>query len=144
MDDWKPELKKLFDDLETKHAVKKEKELEQSVENEMFLRDEVRPAFEELKTELEKYGRQVEIRIGSIAGGIQVLYQHKLEFDLSVQFHGGHPYPYERYIDKEGRHGASEGFFRSGSQDYTIKDIKKDELLKYALARYKDALRYRG
>jgi hypothetical protein len=133
MTDWKPDLKKLFDDVETKKKLGAEKKEANDRECQAFMKDVVGPAFEELKAELVKYGRQVVVNVGWQAVGITVMHDGKQELDLSICCRGLYPYPEERFIDREGRHFKSEGSLRSGAQDFTVRDFKKDEILQYSL-----------
>lgn len=106
-----------------------------------FIADVVIPAFQELKIELEKYGRQVTIR-GAEASAT-LLVTRNGEEEMSYRLLGRTfpntvvPYAEVRYRERQGlRFVSVEAMLRSGPPNYTLADVSKDEVIRNFLDHY--------
>jgi choline/glycine/proline betaine transport protein len=141
MSDWKKDLNDLFKQKKAKKEIEKEKINKHSLEAEKFYLSVVIPAFEELKPELEKHGREVKINVSKKRASIRVNYEGNLEigYEINVRIYPNyaHPYPECLYINPKNKLMCrSEGHFRSGSQDYSVLDISKEEIIQNYLNEY--------
>jgi hypothetical protein len=146
MADWRSELANFFNKTESE-ARKKEEELTKiKIETTKFYSDEVIPAFEELKAELESHGREIEISKGLESARIIVKYRNRTElaYEVKVRIHPNRafPYPDTVFTGKDEKQYRSEGFIRQGSQDYTIDDIGKEEIIMNFLSEYKNHISF--
>jgi len=145
MSDWKSDLANSF---KKKGENKKSDEEKLKITKEevvKFFLQIVIPAFRELKTELEKYGRDVRITNSSESSMIEVHYEGQMEIDYSIKvriFPGrAIPYPETRFNEKSDmKTYRAEGTLRSGSQDYDISQITKDEIIQKFLTDYKQEI----
>lgn len=142
MADWQGELASFFQDKEQKQIETDLKLSEARVKVADFYRDVVVPAFEDVKSELEKYERDVRISSGPDSASISVSHCGEVELvytlKVRVSANGAFPYPETRFRNhSDGKHYKSEGFLRSGAQDYTITSITKEEIILHLLADYK-------
>jgi hypothetical protein len=99
----------------------------------------------ELKEELEKHGRRVNVYEGlGDNPSISVTYKGNDELEYSIKISRGlRPIPEIHFTDmRNGKRYKSEGYIRSGGQDYTIADISKNEIIKDFLNQYKDHVKY--
>ena len=106
-----------------------------------FLDSVAMPALEELKPELEKHGRKVEVARAYQRAVMTVEYQNEEELAYMVRVrvtaHGARAYPEMRLRIWTGdRQYTAQGSFRSGAQDYGAADITKDEVINYFVAQY--------
>lgn len=113
-----------------------------------FYTSKVIPAFEELKTELEKKGREVNLDANKESTSIEVKFEGEEEFHyaIKVRIYPDHavPYPEIHYTDRNsGRRYSSKGSMRSGTQNYDISDISKEEIIQHFLEKYKSHLKYK-
>jgi hypothetical protein len=143
MSDWKSDLDDFFQKKEVKNKTI-EVQLEETKSKVInFFKEVVVHAFEELKTEMEKHQRDVKISSGTDSASIVVYINGEKEFDYSIKVRvhpqRAIPYPETRFRDRtDGKTYRAEGFLRSGSQDYSINDISKDEIIKHFLTDYKN------
>lgn len=141
MSDWKTDLDDFIRNKERQEKVdeNKLKEIDSKVKE--FYSTIVTPAFEELKKELEKHQREVQISAGHNLASIIVKYEGELELDYSIKVtvspKGAHPSQQTHFRDKSGRTHRAEGYPRSGNQDYTIYNITKDDIIKNFISEYK-------
>jgi hypothetical protein len=134
MTDWKSDLSDFFDKQGQKVQAETERQKETQSDVKEYLSIEVMPALEELKSELEKHGRQVSIHEGGESAGITVKFQGNEEFQFSVRAQGSRVYPETRFREKsDGKMYRAEGGFRGGT---TIYNVKKDEIIKHFLEDY--------
>ena len=140
MSDWRKDRDSLFQEKEAKFkddAVKIASSLKAAKE---FCASRVVPAFEELKGELEKHGREVRIAPGLIGVSLFVNYQKHLEFEyaIRVKVYPGKalPVPETRFYSKD-ELCTYEGILRSGPQDYTVADITKQDIIAHFLQKYR-------
>jgi len=88
MKDWKKDLSDFFNKIEEKERDKEKRIEKKKPEVESFYLSKVNPAFKELKTELEKYGREVVLLLENIDIGtasIIVRFKGKQEFSYSMR-----------------------------------------------------------
>ena len=138
--DWKSDLEGFFHQKQKKAQVDEDKLKEAKSEVTTFFSAVVIPAFEEIKIELEKYQRE-----GNVLGGIDsasIVISHKgyTEFTYSIRVHLGTSFPYSEIHFRnpsEAKTYRAEGILRTGSQDYTIAHITKEEIIKHFLSDYK-------
>lgn len=146
-DQWKNELKNAFDKKKS-DTEKKQQNISQSqnlfIE---FIEKVARPAMEEVAVELKKYG--LETRVGDNkfnAVGITIIDKNRYptredEFRYTIELPNeaqwAHPILKIRAQDrKTGTHHESEGPIKSGSQDYTVKDITKEDVIQSLTSEY--------
>jgi hypothetical protein len=134
MTDWKSDLSDFFDKQGQKAQTEAERQKETQSDVKEYLSIEVMPALEELRSELEKHGRQISVHEGAESAGITVGFQGNEEFQFSVKAQGSRVYPETRFRERtNGKMYRAEGSFRGGA---TIYDVKKDEIIKYFLEDY--------
>lgn len=144
MSDWKSDLESFFQDKQKETQVSEKKLTERKSEVATFFSTVVVPAFEEIKTELEKYQREVRVSSGTDFTSIVISYKGETELDYSIKVRirpgSAFPYPEARFRDPtDGKMYKAEGFLRSGTQDYTVAQITKEEIIKDCLSGYKKA-----
>jgi choline/glycine/proline betaine transport protein len=139
MADWQNDLGAFFEEKEQTHAEQERSEVER------FLTDVAMPAYEQLRAELEKYGRDVSIRETANAAALIVQHEGADEFHYSLQgrtFPEG-VLPFAVLVSRE-RKGIrmirTESMLRSGS-DYALADITSDEVIAHFLTHYKRSIR---
>ncbi len=139
MAEWQEDLGAFFRQKEQTHA-----ELERS-EMERFISDVAVPAYEQLKAELQKYGRMASVRETASAATITVQHKGVDEFRYSLQgrtFPEG-VLPFAELLSRE-RKGIrmirTESMVRSGS-DYRLADVTPEEVIAHFLSHYKRSVR---
>jgi hypothetical protein len=139
MSDWKSDLDDFIRNKERQEKVDEDKLKEMNSKVKEFYSTIVTPAFEELKKELEKHQREVQMSAEHNLASIIVKYEGELELDYSIKVStkGTHPSQQTHFRDKSGRTHRAEGYLRSGNQDYTIYDITKDDIIKNFISEYK-------
>ena len=85
MAEWKSDLDDMFKSREQKADAAAEKQKETQTAVEEYLSTEVIPAFEELKAQLEKHGRQVTVSKRSDSASIIMGFQGNEEFITSLK-----------------------------------------------------------
>ena len=133
--DWRNNLESF---LETAERRKREKS---SYNMSDFMQGVVTPAFEELTRELAKYGRDVTIRHTEASASLTVQMGGNEEIRYRILGRpfptGIRPYAQIRCRERNGlRLITVESMIRSGTQDYTIEDISKDEIIQNFLDNY--------
>ena len=147
MSDWKSDLASLFSKKEENNKNNEEKLKITRTAVAKFYSKVVIPAFEELQIELEKYQREVKIYSGEVYASIIVGHKGEAEanYSIRVRILPGREFPFPETIFIEPSSGKSyrvEGFLRTGSQDYDITQINKDEIIQDFISNYKTHLRY--
>ena len=147
MGDWKKKLNEVFEEAEEKGREKEKEEEKAYDEAENFLSKVIIPAFKELKLELERHGKNVEIGPEKVIRGYPLAYikvrsgdQEEITFKIEVKIPRAYPeIKYEHITDK----GLYETLstIRSGVQDYTVSDISKEEIIEAFLRVYRDYIR---
>jgi hypothetical protein len=135
--DWRSQLNNAF-------AKKQQQDVKQQTQEQIaaekaarFYQTIVAPALQELKPEFEKHGREVAVFTNDQLASIRIEFQGNEEFYLEIKQRGLYAYPLEYLRDG----GKAEGYFRSGTQDYTLDDITKEELQQYIVNDYKTTMR---
>ena len=111
-------------------------------EVESFYSVKVVPAFEELRSELEKHGREVSIHAGKEYASIAVKFKGVEEYSYTIKVRispdRAFPYPESQIATRrDGKsHHMSGGFIRSGLQEYDVSDISKEEIIQDFLRGY--------
>ncbi len=142
MTDWKSDLEDFLNNREQR-ARDNEKKLEKvKAEVKEFYSKIVIPAFEELEKELQKHKR--ETRISSTSFIVSYRGEQEIEYEIKVIAHP-HTASVSRithFRAEDGKMYTSEGPLPSGSQNYPIGNITKDEVIADFLSTYKDHLRH--
>ena len=140
MSDWKSDMEGFFQKQKTAQ-VDENKLKETKSEVATFFSAVVIPAFEEIKTELKKYQRESNVFGGIDSASIVISYKGYTEFTYSIKVYPGTLFPCSE-IHFRKRSGVktyrAEGILRAGSQDYTVAQITKEEIIKQFLSDYKD------
>jgi len=141
---WKKILANFF---EKQKEEKKDKEVKHSHEKlrvEKFYSTIVNPAFEELRSELKKYGREVDVyteRRDFASIIVQFEGEEELDYSIEVMLYPNlaFPRPVIHYTEwASSRRLRVEGLLRTGIQDYDISDITKEEIIEHFLNAYKN------
>ncbi len=141
MSDWKSDMEGFFHEKQKKSQVDEDKLKETKSEVAKFFSVVVIPAFEEIKTEMEKYQREGNVFGGIDSASIVISYKGYTEFTYSIKVYPGTVVPYsEIHFRKpsEVKTYRAEGILRTGLQDYTIAQITKEEIIKQFLSDYKN------
>jgi len=148
MENWK---KILATTLKKQKEDRREKEIKHSHEKvrvEKFYSTIVNPAFNELKSELRKYGREVEVYterkdFASIIVSFEA--EEELDYSIEVMISPVHvfPRPVIHYTEwASSRRLRVEGLLRKGAQNYDISDITKEEIIEHFLNEYKNYIEF--
>ena len=140
MTDWENKLDKFFANKEVKEKETATKLSVTETEVPIFIEQVVMPAFRELRPALERHGREVAV-FGGQEPRIVIKYngQEEFEYAIHIRVSPGHavPVPKTRRRDKkDGKLFGAEGYLRSGTQDYSISEITKDEIIEHFLSDY--------
>ncbi len=144
MKDWKKILAGFFEKQKKEKGGKEEKHSREKLRVEEFYATIVNPAFEELKSELRKHGREVDIytqRRDFASIIVQFEGEEELDYSIEVMLYPGlaFPRPVVHYTEwASSRRLRAEGFLRQGIQVYDISDITKEEIIKHFLKEYKN------
>jgi hypothetical protein len=147
LSDWKRDLDEFLKQDTEKRGSDADAIAMRKAETKEFLKSVVAPAFSDLKAELEKHGRKVTVHIGEDSANITIQNSDKEELDFSLRVKISPsialPSTYERFDDRQsGKRMFSEGFMRSGTQDYGIADIIKEEIITYVYNKFKERVKY--
>lgn len=141
---WKKILANFFEKQKEEKEEKEEKHSHEKLRIEKFYSTIVNPAFEELRSELKKHGREVDVYTERRDfASIIVQFEGEEEFDYSIEvmlYPGlAFPRPVIHYTEwASSRRLRIEGLLRTGIQDYDISDIKIDEIIEHFLNEYKN------
>ncbi|MGB8951682.1 MAG: hypothetical protein WCC06_03330 [Candidatus Aminicenantales bacterium] len=144
MKNWKKILAAYFIKQKEERGEKDEKFSQNKLRVEKFYSTIVNPAFEELKSELTKYGREVDVYTErKDYASIIVHFEGEEEFDYSIEMMISpgriFPRPVIHYTEwASSRRLRTEGSLRTDIQDYDISDIKKEEIIEHFLNEYKN------
>ena len=144
MKDWEKRLASFFEKQIEGKEEKKEKRSQEKLRVEKMYATIVNPAFEELKSEFKKYGREVEVYTERRDFASIILYfegEEELDYSIEVMLSSGlaFPRPVIHYTEwASSRRLRAEGFLRKGIQNYDISDIKKEEIIEHFLNEYKN------
>jgi len=135
MTDWRKNLGSFFESSEEAEQEEEKPEFDQ------FIADIVIPAFEEILPELELHGRSVTIR--SAASSAVLIVHNAGEEELMYRIQGRTfpngvlPFAEIRFRERKGlRRITVESMFRSGSPDYVLSDITKQEIIENFVENY--------
>jgi len=140
---WESELDALLEQHDQQQKQAKADVGTANLKAEEFISLKVVPAFEEVKVVLQKRGREVKIGKGFDQATITVRFQDVQELDFRVKTR---IYPNRVVAYAETRSPSSDGklvgesHFRSDTQDYSLDNISKDEIIRHLLEMYKDRL----
>lgn len=138
MADWKNDLANLFESKD-KNAASGDPKQQQAAKVKAFLTTVIIPAFEELKAELTKHGRQLQIQANKPdVAALTIMGRQGCELDCQVEVRpkpDGTSIPYyrERNLESGGRY-YSEELLSQGMKS------TKDEFLQFLVNRYKGRL----
>jgi hypothetical protein len=144
MKNWKKILASFFEKQKEEKEEKEKKHSHEKLRVEKFYSTIVNPAFKELKSELKKYGREVDVyteRRDFASIIVQFEGEEELDYSIEVMLSPGlaFPRPVIHYTEwASSRRLRTEGFFRTGIQDYDISDITIDEIIEHFLNEYKN------
>jgi hypothetical protein len=139
MNDWQDDLKSFFK-AQKADSDQRRKDDEINSQVKKFYTSKVKPAFKELKKELERYGRDVQIAVGDRFATIEVNFEGRLELNYQVKVNQVCPYPEMYYQDESGNRIWTEGAFKEGVQKYSVSDLPREEIIKNFLREYKSRL----
>lgn len=140
---WKKILANFFEKQKEKKGEKEKKHSHEKLRVEKFYSTIVNPAFEELRSELKKHGREVKVcteRRDFASIIVQFEGEEELDYSIEVMLYPGlaFPRPVIHYTEwASSRRLRVEGLLRTGIQDYDISDIKIDEIIEHFLNEYK-------
>jgi hypothetical protein len=148
MENWKEILATV---LKKQKEDRREKDIKHSHEKlrvEKFYSTIVNPAFKELKSELRKYGREVEVYterpdFASIIVNFEG--EEELDYSIEVMISPGRvfPRPVIHYTEwASSRRLRVAGLLRKGRQNYSISDISKEEIIEHFLNEYKNYIEF--
>ena len=144
MKDWKKILASFFEKQKKEKGKREKKRSQEKLRVEEFYATIVNPAFEELKSELKKHGRIVEVyteRRDFASIIVQFESEEELDYSIVVMLYPGlaFPRPVIHYTEwASSRRLRAQGFLRKGIQDYDISDITKEEIIEHFLNEYKN------
>ena len=144
MEDWEKRLANFLKKQKKGKVVRKERRSHEKLRVEKMYATIVNPAFEELKSEFKKYGREVEIYTERKDYSSIIVYfegEEELDYSIEVMLFPGlaFPRPVIHYTEwASSRRLRAEGFLRKGIQDYDISDITKEEIIEHFLNEYKN------
>jgi hypothetical protein len=135
MTDWRASLDQFFAKYE------KPKEPREQAEFTKFLGEVVAPAFQQLREEMEKHGREVMTRKADASITIFILAGGEEELMYRIrgrQFPSGFlPYAEVRFTERKGlRKLTAESMFRSGTPTYKLQEITQDDIIRNFLDNY--------
>jgi len=128
-----------------------EKEIRHSHEKlrvEKFYSKIVNSAFKELKYDLKKHGRDVDVYTERPDFASIIVYfegEEELDYSIEVIISPVHifPRPVIHYTEwASSRRLRVEGLLRKGSQNYDISDISKEEIIEHFLNEYKNYIEF--
>lgn len=144
MKNWKKILANFFEKQKEEKEEKQEKHSHEKLRVEKFYSTIVNPAFKELKSELKKHGREVEVyteRRDFASIIVQFEGEEELDYSIEVILYPGlaFPRPVIHYTEwASSRRLRVEGILRTGIQNYDISDITKDEIIEHFLNEYRN------
>ncbi|MDI6774995.1 MAG: hypothetical protein QME60_06330 [Verrucomicrobiota bacterium] len=135
MADWKGKLGVFF------HEVEKVKQEKSGADVARFVVEVAIPAFEEIKTEMEKHGRTVTIRnqVGSATLSVHHNTEEELTYRIQCRIFPAHIVPYVdlRFRQRKGlRLIRVEATIREGRSEYRLADITKEEIVEHFVENY--------
>jgi hypothetical protein len=137
MSDWKKDLDDFMAKKESEKAEKEKLVVEKRAKGERFVVEMLVPALEEVKAELEKHGRMVNVSSSPDSASISVYFNKVRELSLTINYHLG--------TDETFKNKARGGDFRAkgtlgGYPNLSAETVTQDELINAVISRYKDRL----
>ena len=148
MKDWKKILASFFEKQDVEKGEKQERRSQEKLRVEEFYATIVNPAFEELKSELKKHGREVNVytqRTDYASIIVQFEGAEELDYSIEVMLYPGlaFPRPVVHFTEwASSRRLRVEGLLRKGVQNYDISDITKEEIIEHFLDEYKNYIEF--
>jgi hypothetical protein len=140
MPDWKESLDQFFAEA------RETEESRETTELARFIRDVAMPAFEQLREQLAKHGREMTVR--ETASAVTIAVQHGGNEELSYRIHGRQfthgilPYAEVRFKERKGlKIIRVESMLRSGTPDYRIEDLTDKDVIQNFLDHYMRAVK---
>lgn len=139
MANWRSELGEVFQTKEAEANQQEEERIVRNAEISRFYAEIVHVAFEELKAEVEKYGRKAEIDKEDRSSSITITHRGELELAYTVRVSASSdpviPYPQIPLRDKlYGNSFLERGSFSEDpAQPLTIKTLKKETIITHFL-----------
>jgi len=140
MSDWKSDMEGFFHEKQKKAQVDEDKLKDTKSEVGTFFSAVVIPAFEEIKTELKKYQRESNVFADIDSASIVISYKGYTEFTYAIKVYPDMPFPCSEIHFRKGsgvKTYKAEGILRAGSQNYTVAQITKEEIIKQFMSDYK-------
>ena len=148
MENWKKILATILKKQKQDSGEKEIKHSHEKLRIEKFYSKIVNPAFKELKSELKRHGRDVEVYAERPDfASIIVNFEGEEELDYSIEVMISpvrvFPRPAIHYTEwASSRRLRVEGLLRKGRQDYDISDISKEEIIEHFLNEYKNYIEF--
>ena len=135
MTDWRNNLNSFFEKPDTEETSRKRPEFD------IFISEVVMPAFEDILKEMESHGRTVTIRSSGSSAAIIVHKGGEEEMTYRIQGrtfpNGVLPFAQIRFRERNGLKLLTvENMFRSGSPDYRLSDITREEIIQNFVENY--------
>ncbi len=135
MADWKDDLNDFFKNEEQKAKMSEEESKEATAMVETFISTIVKPAFEELKAQFEKNGKEVNVSVGQDSASIAIDPNKYEKFDYRISARGSMPYTEQR-SKMEGQTYKWNEYLRNSNMGYTAADITKEEVINHFISAY--------
>jgi hypothetical protein len=148
MENWKKTLATILKKQTENRGDKDIKHSHEKLRVEKFYSTIVNPALQELKSELERYGRDVDVYTERPDfASIIVNFEGEEELDYSIEVMISpvrvFPRPVIHYTEwASSRRLRVEGLLRKGRQEYDISDISKEEIIEHFLDEYKNYIEF--
>jgi hypothetical protein len=136
--DWLSGLNDYFAQTENDPSQGQAAAAQENARDEQFFASVAAPAFQEIKAELEKRGREVSVDSDAHHASIKITYQDHIEFDYALYGRTMRIYPVKTFADRGSSFNA-EGSLRSDAKDFTVREMTKNELIQHCLKAYEDS-----
>jgi hypothetical protein len=141
MADWRDELAEVYKTKDRTQATEQVQLAEMQKAVTEWFRSVAAPAYDELRTELEKYGRTVDVDISGTRAAITVNHGNTLEIahylDARISPRGNYIKLSGRQLDETGKPYGWESQVRSSSQECGIESLNKSHLIAKFMEDYK-------
>jgi len=148
VENWKKILATILKKQKEDRGKKEIKHSHEKVRVEKFYSTIVNPAFKELKSELKRHGREVEVYTErKDFASIIVNFEAEEELDYSIEVMISpvrvFPRPVIHYTEwASSRRLRVEGLLRKGIQNYDISEISKEEIIEHFLNEYQNYIEF--
>lgn len=138
LSDWRKDLDEFMAKKESEKATKEKLAEEKRARDKAFVAEKLVPALEEVKSELEKHGREVSVSASDDRASIRVSFKGRSELDLTIDASLGTD---EIFTNKTtGGTFSAKGHLGSGYPSPKPETITKDEIVVAVVSRFKDRL----